>query len=375
MAQAEDQQLFHAKRKAISSLFPYVLWQDQVGQQELLDALSHAAMAPRSAQFIWRCVKSYITQLSKKPSPRSSNQVFVLASPYVSWCNGLYDENMVTRWAAAAAKIPYTEEVGQSVVDALLHIASVDSLRPHIPVGIWAWLKRRPSLPPECSGRSKGSERDVVCHIRALGDIEVLESYLVLVWSEWDPILSDGFVEICTSIREDFGGIGMEHYREDLIKRLDHVLGEFTSNAGIVSAMFPRFKIHNFSCMSLRAKEQCRKLKNVLLEVDREAMNVLARTPPSLIPFTRSTDTNTHRIPLDFHVRSASPMPVVCLERLPLLQPTTWFVHWFLSRCCFSLHSTRRLRMFQTCLYVSYPGRLVGPVGEPVAASWISRCP
>jgi hypothetical protein len=95
---------------------------------------------------------------------------------------------MVAGWAVAASAVPYTEEAGQSVVDILLHIASVDSLRPHIPTGIWTWLNKRPSLPPKCVGRSRGSSGDVVRQVRALRDTEILKSYLLLVLSEWDCI-------------------------------------------------------------------------------------------------------------------------------------------------------------------------------------------
>jgi len=281
MAQAKDQQLLHAKRKAISGLFPYVLWQEQVGQQKMLDALSRAAMTSDSVRSIWLRVGPYLCTLCNNPNPPSLDQAIVLGSPHVSWRIGPYNENMVTRWAAAASAVPYSEEDGQSVVDTLLQIASVDSLRPHIPVDIWAWLKKRPTFPPVCHGRSEGTKGDVVRHVRALGDIEVLKSYFLLVWSEWDFVWVDGFGEMCTSIRKDFGGIRMEGHRADLIERLDHVLGQL--NWGFLKEHRPNLRERNIQ----RAKEQYGELKKVLLEVDREAMDVLARTSPGLIPFTR----------------------------------------------------------------------------------------
>lgn len=100
---------------------------------------------------------------------------------------------------------PYSEEVGRSVIDALLQIASEDSLRPHIPVGVWVWLKRQPYLPPVCAGWYLGTSSDIVHHIRGLGDIEILKSYFLLVWSEWDYPDEDGFAETQVSIKEDFG--------------------------------------------------------------------------------------------------------------------------------------------------------------------------
>jgi len=321
MVQAEDQQLLRTKRKATSSLFLFMVRQERVGQQDMLDALSRAAMTSNSERFIWRCVQPYIITLSNNPDPPSLNQLIALGSSHVSWHDGQHNENMVTRWAAAASAVPYTEEVGLRVVDALLQIASVDSLRPRIPVGIWAWLKKRPFLPPMCRGRSGGGTRGgVVRHVRELGDIEVLKSYLLLVWSEWDFIWPDGFSEMCTSIREDFGGIEMEHHREDLIERLDHVLGQLDRGLEYLQQHNPSLGERDIQ----RAKEQYGELKNVLLEVDREVMDVPARTLPSLILF-RPTDMDIHRIPLDLHVLSASCILVVCLENLVSPQPMLGF--------------------------------------------------
>jgi len=291
MAQAEDQQLLHTKRKAISGLFPYVFWQKQAGQQDMLDALSRAAMTSNPEQFIWHHAEQYIDTLSNKPGPISLDYIITLASPHISWHDGLHNENMVTRWAAAASAVPYTEEVGRIVVDALLQIASIDSLRPHIPVDIWGWLKKRPYLPPVCRGRSPGTREAVVCQVRELGDIAILKSYLLLVWSEWEGLPSDrGFAEMCTLVREDFSGIGMGRHREDLIKRLDHVLGRLDRGLKYLQRHNPSLRERNVQ----RAKQKHGELKKVLLEVDREAINVLARTPPSLVPFTRSTDIHGH---------------------------------------------------------------------------------
>jgi len=280
MVQAKDQQLLHAKRKAISGLFPYVLWQDRVGQRAMRGALLHV-MTANSEQFVWHYIQPYIARLSNDTSPHSLDQGIVLGSSHVSWRNEQCYESMVIRWAAAASAVPYSEEVGQNVVDALLQIASVDSLRSHIPVDIWAWLKKRPTLSPVCHGRSEGTKGDVVRHVRALGDIEVLKSYLLLVWSEWDPISSrsGGLAEMQVAIREGFSGIGMGRDREELIERLDHVLGQL--DRGLLGERRPSLGEDEIQ----RAKEQYEELKKVLLEVDSETMDVLARTPPSLIPF------------------------------------------------------------------------------------------
>lgn len=70
-------------------------------------------------------------------------------SPFICWDEALHGENEIVRWAATASAIPCTGEVGRNVVDTLLQVACVDSLRPRIPIEIWGWLEKRPSLPEE----------------------------------------------------------------------------------------------------------------------------------------------------------------------------------------------------------------------------------
>jgi hypothetical protein len=66
----------------------------------------------------------------------------------------------------------------------------------------------------------------IVRTIRALNDIGILTSYLILTWSEWESLDSDRFAEMQMSVREDFNGIGMGCHRAELIQRLDYILGE-----------------------------------------------------------------------------------------------------------------------------------------------------
>jgi len=77
-----------------------------------------------------------------------------------------------------------------------------------------------------CHGQYQGALPVVIQQVKAFRDIEILKSYLLLVWSEWDCIQLGGFDKMCTLIREDFSGIGMQHHREDLIEQLDHILGQ-----------------------------------------------------------------------------------------------------------------------------------------------------
>jgi len=94
------------------------------------------------------------------------------------------------------------------VVDTLLQIASEDELVPSIPAGVWTWLTKGPSLPRICMGRHIGARPRVVKTVRALKDVEVLKSYLLVVWSEWSDLRDGpGFNKMCASIRWDLSGI------------------------------------------------------------------------------------------------------------------------------------------------------------------------
>ncbi|KAF9780437.1 hypothetical protein BJ322DRAFT_1082849 [Thelephora terrestris] len=128
----------------------------------------------------------YITALLKEPSPPSLNLVIILAAPDVEWTKLSDDGDAVVRWATAVLAVPYTEE-------------------------------ERPSFPPECLGRrEKGAHPNVIRHIRGLGDLEILTSYFLLVWSTWCLPSSEAFDAMEISIREDFCGTGMGQHREDL---------------------------------------------------------------------------------------------------------------------------------------------------------------
>jgi hypothetical protein len=266
-----------SKRKAISSLFPYAVRLERDGQRGMIDAIIRLTSMSTSGGFMWYRIEPYVTTWFDESSSPALNRAITLAAPCVDWDREPYTENAVARWAAAASTIPYSEEVGRSVVDALLLIAYRDSLRPHIPVEIWAWLKRRPSLPPVCRGRCLSTTLNVVRHIRGLGDIELLKSYLFAVWSEWDSLFDPCLSEMEIVIREEFDGIVMWRHREDLIERLDHVLGQLDQDLDY-------FKRHNpkiYEGRIARAKGQYGRLKEVLVEVDDVAMKTLSRTPPN----------------------------------------------------------------------------------------------
>ena len=277
--------ILQSKHKAIGTIFPYAIRLEQVGQKRMLDAISHASRAS-GLTLQRKYIGTRITALFDESSPPSLNRAIVLTSPYVSMLSSLYTKRGVARWVAAAAAVPYSEEVGQSVVDTLLHISNHGILQPCVPVEMWAWLKKRPPLPPLCRGRSNGSWLYVVRLIRGLGDIEIFKSYLLLTWSEWNTLSDGSFAEMQVSIGEEFGGIGRWCHRDDLIKHLDHVLGQL--DRGL--EYFESYKPWANETDIQKSKVQYAHLQDVLLEVDERAMENLTRTPPRTILLDRCTN-------------------------------------------------------------------------------------
>jgi len=262
MAKAEDYHPLQSKRKAITTLLPYAIRLEKDGQPEMLDTFLHAARASKEWELTWHRTWKYARRLPHKASPRA----FILASPHVRWYLLTDDGDLVQEWAAAASVVPYTEEVGQSVVDVLLQIMEVDELAPHIPVGMWSWLIRQPSLPPVCYGRFIGTHTYIFRAVRALKDIEILKSYLLLVWSEWGCI-QDGnsFKDMCASIWKYFSGNGMGDHRAELVQRLDHILGQLDQGLDYLKQHNPQLGRYDL----WRMKSQYKELKEVLLEVER----------------------------------------------------------------------------------------------------------
>jgi len=268
MAAAADPAYIYSKRKAVTAFFPYAVSRGRDGEHAIVDKFLDVADASDPAKrFMWGAIRPFIPALFDEASP----QTIVLASPHVPWDGGLHDKNVVTKWAEAVSAVSaasYTEEVKQSVVETLLCIASADSLRPYIPVDSWSWLKKRPSLPPVCLGRLKGTRVEVFREVRKLGDIETLKSYLLLVWSEWDyaDIWFGGDAEMQTSIREDFSGAEMKHHREELIRRLDHILRELDRGLGHLKQYKPALGEQGVQ----RAKKQYGELRRMLAGMDLE---------------------------------------------------------------------------------------------------------
>ena len=242
---------------------------------------------------MWHHVDQFVGTLLSKASSRA----IALVSPHISWSRLADRGDLIQRWAATASAAPHTEEVARGVVDTLLQIASEDELAPYIPANLWSWLVKWPSLPPICLGRSVGTRVCVIKAIQALGDVEVLKSYLLLVWSEWDALQNNSsFDEMCVSIREDFSGIEMSHHRAELIQRLDHVLGELDRGLEHLSQHNPQLGIFGLWKM----KGRYGKLKDELAKLER------CTSSPKLALLCILTP-EIHGIPCDVRVRSSLP--------------------------------------------------------------------
>ena len=260
--------------KAITALIPHAISLDKSGDKGMIDAIFDIPWSLHAGY-----IDSYAFALLSKPTPPSLNRAIVLLSPYLP--QYYWDERTIARWAAAASALPYSEKVGWSVVGMLLQLASSETLWPFIPADIWEWLKRQPSLPPECAGRGTGTREDTVRYVRGLGDLDTLRSYFLLVWSEWNALDDFGFIEMQASIVEDLGGIGMHHHRVELITRLDHILGELDRGWCHLSQYGPAVWADDVQGMRYGS------LKQVLLEVERKAMEILAGMSLTFINFSK----------------------------------------------------------------------------------------
>ena len=129
---------------------------------------------------MWHRIKPFIIILLNEDSPALLKQAAILASPYLLWQSIIGHKNLIQLWVSAALAVPCTDEISQSVVGTLLQIAPNSSLQPLIPTSMWSWLNTCPSLPLVCIGQHRAGACAVVKAIRALRDVEVLKSYLLL---------------------------------------------------------------------------------------------------------------------------------------------------------------------------------------------------
>lgn len=271
MAETEDRYSGWYKRKVTTTLLPFAVRQERNGQPEMLDTFLRVARASKELGFMWYRIKRFVGTLLHEASPRT----VVLVLPCIPWNWLIGREDLIQRWASAVSMVPYTDECAEDVANVLLQIASEEKLLPYITPGIWRWLIKQPALPPVCRGRDVGTTTRVVDAVRDLKDIEILKSYLLIAWSEWDSLRFDSFCKMRTSIREDFCGIGMGQHRADLVQHLDHVLGQLDRGLEYLKQHNPILNEGFLQAM----RYQYRKLRETLLETNVEA---ITRTPYSM---------------------------------------------------------------------------------------------
>lgn len=154
-----------------------------------------------------------------------------------------------------------------------------------------------------------GSNLETVQTIRAPKDIEILKCYLLLVG--WKSLWPDGFFEMCNSMREDFGGIGMNCHRVDLMQRLDHVLEELGKGLEYIRKDRPELYEED----SQERKHQRGELRGTSLKVDRKALEILTRRSSRFIVLFDSLNHGT---------RAESHSTFMCALPIPYSQATLW---------------------------------------------------
>ena len=205
---------------------------------------------------------------------------------------------MIRFWVEAVSALPYTDDVGERVVDTLLQMASHSRLQPHIPVAAWNWLKKRPVLDRSCDGLRWGTIPGVFQPIRDLGDVELIASYLFTVWSEWTWFYPESCAAMLGFIRNELRGIEGIPYHADLIQRLDYVLSQLSGKPAS-----PEAAVH---------MPWYRDFRGALVEVNEEAMEMLTRSLPRAVAhLCLLTSAHTYRIPLHLYVCASPPVLVM----------------------------------------------------------------
>ena len=322
LADAHDLDTLRRKHKAIIALFPYVVRQERDKEYPIFDTFLRVVEATQSVRF-WGHVRLFTNILSDGPSNVSAKRALILASPYLPWGDHLpwFDDApslddvpsldgplqtrraarwrarrpLMTRaarfgrratlrtalraerqvfwrclagaWAEAVSTVPKEEAIAPSVVDTLFQFASSGLLPSDFSGDAWSWLTLRPSLPPVCKGRDEGGCPEVMKSVQNLEDIEILKSYLLLIWSEWNCLSEEGRRMMEISIREDFSGMEMNSHCADLIQHLDHVFAQLDRGLEHLQQNKPKLDEGDLRTMKL----EYGRLRETLLEVDQEA--------------------------------------------------------------------------------------------------------
>jgi len=317
MANAGDYRPIRFKYKAINALLPYAALQEHDGKPEMLDAFLCAVRASKLLEFEWLYSRDYTGTLFSKASPHG----IILVSPHINWGDLRDGGDFVQQWAAATSAVPDTEEVAQSIVHTLLQIAYHNQLLPYIPANIWLWLNKQPSIPPTSLGCDYGTHLLVVKAVRKLKDIEIIKSYFLLVWSEWNCLDVDAFDVSCASIHEDFSEAWGGWHRAELIQHLDHILTQLGQGLEHLQQHNPNMREGYF----LKMKYQYKKLKDILVEAVTGVSYSMITLPCML------TQVDIYRILCNIHVCTPTPMSIALyLEPSALPTPLPSLVTWAL---------------------------------------------
>jgi len=286
--------------EVIHLLFWYAVRQERGGDTGLFDAILNLTewITAQLSSFheLWHLSAS-------KMCTYGSLRAAVLAGPNIYWEQGqsMDNQGLISKWAAGISVSPHTEEVAGRVVDTLFRIAAIPHLLPFIPADAWSWLKDRPSQPPAHRDLFWRCNRNIVRTVRELGDIGILTSYLIIIWS-WRVFINlSGFAEVRMSICEDLKGINMGYHRAELIQLLDSIsINQPSVRSGAALANYIRI-----------TGAMYQEFKRMLQEVDRNANEILIKRMPSSFIFpTMLTLMGLHRTLLHLHVCPASPVSV-----------------------------------------------------------------
>jgi len=285
-----------SKHKATIAFLPYAARREKDGEGKPSNTSKHT---PPCRQILTKhlAISHWVfkmgTQLMEAELPISLKYIMLDAfrhwHPFPYYTNDI--DTMMQLWMTIASALPYTNDVGQSVVDTLLQMASNEELLPHIPVPAWDWLKKRPPLHPGCRGLRWGTDEGVVQMVRKLGDVGIIASYLFVVWSGRDYFFSSEFKAMSHLIKGELSGIGVVEHRADLIHRLDCVLPQLKPGS--------------------RTEQQYKEFRMVLMEMDEEAAKALAGNVPQSRRSVLSTNMRMCRISLYLYVCASSSVPVV----------------------------------------------------------------
>lgn len=254
------------KFKPITALLPYAVRQGQEGDSRLFDAfLCVVKYFPYTSSWTRRYIRPVIPKLLAEGSPRTLRRGAILALPHLelAWLDSDDIREFIQLWISAADGLGDAEDVCRAVVDVLLQMAFFHSVRAHIVPEAWTWLNKRPALPPRCRGRllcSIGS--NVLPAIRARSDIQLLTSYLITMWSEWDCAGEWAFEGMCEALWDEYCGDDGEvvECRKDLLARLNLVLAELGKGLGHLRVRHPDMQPDEFEVI----RERYRELKRIL---------------------------------------------------------------------------------------------------------------